>query len=191
MSDQNPTPAESKTNIPWFKKKAIVIPLGVLVFIIVLNVTRGAVDSTSSPESSDSSNSIATDEPTATNEPEVTKEPEVTEEPEPVVTEEPEPEGPVETTGQSNARESAENYISFSAFSRKGLIEQLKFEDYSTADATYAVDAISVDWNEQAAKAAENYLSFSSFSRDSLIDQLVFEGYTQSQASYGATAAGY
>ena len=42
-----------------------------------------------------------------------------------------------------------------------GLIEQLKFEGYSTADATYGVDAVSPDWNEQAAKSAESYLDMS------------------------------
>ena len=33
---------------------------------------------------------------------------------------------PAETAGQENARESAKNYLSFSAFSRSGLIEQLQ-----------------------------------------------------------------
>ena len=181
MSEQTPTPTETKPNLPWFKKKAVVIPLGILVFIIVLNITKGPSGDSATPESSDSSNSMTTEEPTTTPDSEVTTEPEVTEE----------PAAPEETMGQSNARQSAENYLSVSAFSRKGLIEQLKFESYSTADATYAVDAISVDWNEQAAKSAENYLSISSFSRSSLIEQLVFEGFTQAQASYGATAAGY
>ena len=41
-----------------------------------------------------------------------------------------------ETAGQANARESAEGYLEFSAFSRKSLIEQLKHEGYSTKDAT-------------------------------------------------------
>ena len=59
-----------------------------------------------------------------------------------------------ETAGQENARRSAEDYLDTTAFSSKGLIKQLEFEGYPTADATYAVDAVSRNWNEQAAKAA-------------------------------------
>ena len=95
-----------------------------------------------------------------------------------------------ETAGQENARRSAESYLSHSAFSRSGLIGQLKFEGYSTADATYGVDAVSPDWNQQAAKSAESYLSHSAFSRSGLIGQLKFEGYTTEQATYGVDEAG-
>jgi hypothetical protein len=101
-----------------------------------------------------------------------------------------EEEAPAETAGQANARESAEDYLAYTAFSRKGLIEQLKFEGYSKSDATYAVDAVSPDWNEQAAKAAKDYLDYSSFSRSGLIEQLEFEGYTSSQAEYGVNQTG-
>jgi hypothetical protein len=87
-------------------------------------------------------------------------------------------ESPGETAAQENARRSAEDYLGTSAFSRSGLIKQLKFEGYSTADATYGVDAVSPDWNEQAAKSAANYLDISSFSRSGLIHQLKFEGFT-------------
>lgn len=95
------------------------------------------------------------------------------------------------TVGQQNAVRSAENYLRFMSFSRQGLIEQLEFEDYSTEDATFAVDHLDVDWNEQAVKSAENYLEYMSFSRQGLIDQLIFEGFTPEQAEHGAVAAGY
>ena len=45
------------------------------------------------------------------------------------------------------------------AFSRKGLIHQLSSDagsGFSKADATFAVDHIKVNWNEQAAKAAQH-----------------------------------
>lgn len=87
-----------------------------------------------------------------------------------------------------NALKSARSYLSFSAFSRKGLIEQLEFEKYSTAAATYAVDNVGANWNEQAVKCAKSYLEFSSFSKQELIEQLEFEGFTQSQAQYGVNA---
>ena len=94
------------------------------------------------------------------------------------------------TIAQENAIEKAQDYLSYTAFSRTGLIDQLKFEGFSTADATFAVDYLDVDWNEQAAKKAQDYLDFSSFSRSGLIDQLIFEGFTREQATYGADAVG-
>ena len=94
------------------------------------------------------------------------------------------------TVSQVNAVKKAESYLSFSAFSRKSLIEQLEYEKFSHEDAEFAVDHITVDWNEQAAAKAKSYLSFSSFSRDGLIEQLEFEGFTREQAEYGVTQNG-
>jgi hypothetical protein len=99
-------------------------------------------------------------------------------------------EEPTMTVSQMNAVQSAQSYLDYSAFSRKGLIEQLEFEDYTKADATFAVDYVDPNWNEQAAKAAADYLDYSSFSRQGLIDQLIFEGYSQSQAEYGVNQTG-
>ncbi len=76
------------------------------------------------------------------------------------------------------------------AFSRSGLIHQLEFESFTTEDATYGVDALAADWNEQAAKSAAGYLDVMAFSRSGLIHQLVFEGFTQDQAEYGVSTTG-
>lgn len=89
------------------------------------------------------------------------------------------------TTEQENALKEAQRYLSFSSFSRQGLIEQLEFEKYSTEAATYAADNCGANWYEQAAKKAQSYLNFSSFSRQGLIEQLEFEGFTHDQAVYG------
>ena len=103
---------------------------------------------------------------------------------------------PARTAGQEQAIGKAEDYLSFKAFSRQGLIEQLSSEygsGFSKADATYAVDHITVDWNEQAAKAAKEYLAVTHFSRSGLIEQLESSfgsGFTHAQAVYGVTKAG-
>lgn len=97
---------------------------------------------------------------------------------------------PLSPVSQQNAVSKAMEYLNFTSFSRQGLIEQLVYDEFSTADAVFAVDSISVDWNEQAAKKAAEYLNFSSFSRGGLIDQLVFDGFTQSQAQYGVSTTG-
>lgn len=101
-----------------------------------------------------------------------------------------EPEAPKETVSQRNALKKAETYLKYSAFSRAGLIEQLEHEKFTTADATWAVDRVTVDWNEQAAKKADTYLKYSSFSRGSLLDQLAYEGFTPAQAEFGVASTG-
>ncbi|MFB8003274.1 Ltp family lipoprotein [Nocardia sp. NPDC056000] len=93
------------------------------------------------------------------------------------------------TSSQRNAIRSAKQYLDYSAFSRSGLIHQLEYEHFSTADATFAVDSLDVDWNKQAAKCAKQYLDYTSFSRSGLIDQLVYDGFTRAQAEYGANAS--
>lgn len=95
------------------------------------------------------------------------------------------------TTGQKNALNQALSYLSFSAFSYQGLIEQLEYEKYTHEDAVFAADNCGADWNEQAAKKAESYLEFSSFSKEGLIEQLEYEGFTHEQAVYGAEQNGY
>lgn len=94
------------------------------------------------------------------------------------------------TISQQSALRKAADYLSFSAFSRTGLIGQLEYEKFSTDDATWAVDRVKVDWNEQAAKKATDYMGFSSFSHSSLVDQLVFDGFTPEQAEYGVSKTG-
>lgn len=96
---------------------------------------------------------------------------------------------PTMTAAQKNAVKSAESYLSHSDFSKSGLIDQLKYEDFSTKDATFAVENVEVDWMEQAVKSAESYMSHSSFSLSGLIDQLKYEGFTAAQAKHGATKA--
>jgi hypothetical protein len=93
------------------------------------------------------------------------------------------------TSGQANALRTAEDYVSMSGFSRKGLIEQLESEGYSTEDAAFAAGRLNVNWNKEAAESAKDYVSMSGFSRSGLIEQLQFEGYTHSQAEYGADKA--
>ena len=95
------------------------------------------------------------------------------------------------TTGMKNAAKTAEAYLNTMAFSRSGLIEQLKFEGYTQAEAEYGADNVGADWKEQAARKAQEYLNTMSFSRERLIEQLEFEGFTSAQAEYGVSAVGY
>ena len=100
------------------------------------------------------------------------------------------------TGPQRNAQREAQNYIKMKGFSRDGLIEQLSSEygsDYALEDATFAVDSLNADWNEQAAREAASYLEMKGFSCNGLVEQLSSEygsKYTVEQAKFGATQAG-
>lgn len=98
--------------------------------------------------------------------------------------------GKAPTKAQENAVKKAKSYLNYSAFSRKGLIEQLEFEGFTNEEAVYGVDNVGADWNEQAVKKAKSYLNYSSFSRKGLIEQLEFEGFTHEQAVYGVEQNG-
>jgi len=111
-----------------------------------------------------------------------------------------EPEKPAMTTAQSSAVRSAQSYLSFSAFSRVGLTEQLTSEygeGFTPEDTEFAIayleSAGAVDWNQEAAESAKSYLDFQGFSRDGLYEQLTSEygeGFTPDQANFGLAAVG-
>jgi hypothetical protein len=98
-------------------------------------------------------------------------------------------EKPAMTSGQENAIESAESYLDGQAFSKRGLIDQLKFEDYSKADAKFAANHVHANWKAEAVESAQSYLDGQSFSKSGLIDQLKFEKFTSAQAQYAADKA--
>src|SRR5690625_6522542 len=95
-----------------------------------------------------------------------------------------------ETKSQQQAVKMAQNYISYTAFSKNGLIDQLEFEGFDNEDASYAVEKIDVNWKEQAVIMAENYLDYTAFSRSGLIEQLKFEGLSDEIATYAVNEVG-
>jgi hypothetical protein len=66
----------------------------------------------------------------------------------------------------------------------------LKFEKFSTSDATYGASHSGANWTKQAVVVAKDYLHTQGFSRSGLVEQLEYEGFTHSQALHGARAAG-
>ncbi|MGC5222698.1 Ltp family lipoprotein [Micromonospora sp. DT81.3] len=104
------------------------------------------------------------------------------------------PGNPVEpsvlTQTQQNAVALAKEYLKYLSFSRLGLIEQLGYEGFSTADATVGVDHAGADWRSEAVEGASLYLDEWSFSRSGLIEQLEFESFSTADATYGVDHAG-
>lgn len=200
---------------PWFKKKRFIIPLGLVLLVGVVNALGEDEEPASNTEvvqeqssedqtvEGDESDTATDDEETAAAEDSPAGEDSSAEsdsdssgtsneeatEPDSESRDDSTSESSV-TTSQANAIDSAESYLRFSAFSKTGLTDQLEFEGFSNADATFAVNNVTVDWFEQAAESAKSYLDYSSFSRQGLIDQLEFEGFTSEQAVYGVDAVG-
>ena len=81
-------------------------------------------------------------------------------------------------------------YLDINAYSYDGLYTQLIYEGFTPTESTSAIDALNIDWNEQAAKQAKTFLEFLKFTRSELIDQLIIEGFTKEQATYGADSTG-
>jgi hypothetical protein len=165
--------AKSKALRPWYKKKRYWLLALVVLLMVIPLFNRNDGDTSTTPETTTTASS-ALDEPITTT---TVASPSIAT-------------GPTETPAQSNARRSGESYLTSSPFSRQGLIDQLQYEGFSVADSTYGVDALTANWNEQAAKSAAAYLKNSTFSRQGLIDQLIYEGYTQSQSEYGVSTTG-
>ena len=94
------------------------------------------------------------------------------------------------TTSQSQAVRMAKSYLSYQAFSRSGLIEQLEYEKFSEPDSVFAVDHVGASWTDQAVRMAGSYLKFQAFSRSGLIRQLEYEGFTPEDSSNAADHVG-
>ena len=81
-------------------------------------------------------------------------------------------------------------------FSRAGLIDQLSSsagDQFSVADATWAVDHSGADWYAQAVMSAKGYMKMGGFGRASHIDQLTSsagEQFTLAQATYAVNQVG-
>jgi uncharacterized protein (DUF2461 family) len=90
---------------------------------------------------------------------------------------------------RTQAVRAARQYLQTMPFSLKGLVRQLKFEGYSTSDATYGASHAGANWMTQAVRAAKQYLKTMPFSFRSMVEQLQFDGFTHAQAVHGARAA--
>jgi hypothetical protein len=107
------------------------------------------------------------------------------------------PAAPQYTVSQQSAITAAEQYLSMGeGFSREGLIQQLDSSagsGFSVADAKFAVNHITVNWDQQAALAAKGYMQMGGFSRSSMVQQLessAGSGFTHAQAIFGAKSVG-
>jgi hypothetical protein len=96
------------------------------------------------------------------------------------------------TVSQQQAIQDAQSYLqNVGGFSYLGLIAQVENDQFSAADATFAVNHITVNWNQQAAQDAQSYMqNVGGFSCGSMVSQLENDQFTQVEAEYGAQSVG-
>jgi hypothetical protein len=197
-------PAEKKIKKPLWQKWWPWVAAFIVLFIVLIASLSNNDTSTSTPESQQLKPSVSTTSTSQTAESEATEEPIVEEksdeekEPEQQLPEVKAPDAAETspgladsaTLGEKNAASKALDYLAYTAFSYSGLVDQLKYEGFTHAEAVYGVDRCGADWNEQAAKSALNYLRTMPFSYSGLVKQLEFEGYTNAEAVFGVDRCG-
>ncbi len=89
---------------------------------------------------------------------------------------------------RAQAVRAAKEYLQVKAFSLRGLVSQLKYDGFSTSDATYGARHSGANWLKEAVRAAKEYLEVKAFSFSGMVEQLEYDGFTHAQAVHGARA---
>ena len=152
-----------------------IIGISLLALVLISNIVTTLIDRASGPETMMSGREYVEEV--------VTPQPKV-------VTPAPDPMAGL-SLGRKNAIKKAQSYLSYSSFSRKGLVDQLRYEGFTNDESVFAVDYLEPDFYAEAAEKAASYLNYSSFSKQGLYDQLIYEGFTEEEAAYGVAAVGY
>lgn len=94
------------------------------------------------------------------------------------------------TSEQKNALKQAESYSEALHMSKQAIYDQLTSQyggKFEKADAQYAIDNISADWNANALESAKSYRDSLNMSRGAIYDQLISQyggKFTKSEAQY-------
>ncbi|MBQ3183049.1 MAG: Ltp family lipoprotein [Clostridia bacterium] len=83
------------------------------------------------------------------------------------------------------ARGTAEFYTYYMPFSYQGIIDHLKYMEFTPEEAQYGADQVEVDWDSMANKYIEKYYLYGSFTNDEIITELTEAGFTEEQAKNG------
>ncbi len=99
----------------------------------------------------------------------------------------------VESASQAEAKQAAATYLnqeyqySRPLFSRVIIIQMLRDDGYSLADATYASNAVTHNWSAEAELMANDLIAERNYSRSGLIAALRSDNFTSSEASFGVS----
>lgn len=188
----NPTGGEGPKK-PLWKKKRFIIPAAIVAFFLIIASCTGG--SRQQSGSSTDPSPTSTEAPTSAPASEPAAAPPAPAPPAPAPPAQTEPSG---TAAQLQALAAAKGYLTTGiGFSKASLIAQLTSSygnQFTQADAQWAVDNSGADWNEQALKAAKGYLTTGlGFSQASLTAQLTSSSgnqFTQEEAEYAVANSG-
>lgn len=76
---------------------------------------------------------------------------------------------------KEQAVQEARDTLKYGAYSRTGLIERLKHEDFTNEEAVYGADNCGANWKEQATQEAIDILKYASYSRTGMSQYLKHE----------------
>lgn len=83
------------------------------------------------------------------------------------------------------ARGTAEFYTYYMPFSYQGMIDHLKYMEFTDEQAQYGADSVDVDWDAMAKKYIEKYYMYHTYSEEELIAELTKAGFSEAQAKAG------
>lgn len=174
---------EEKSN----KKVLIIIAIIAVIAIVAAVVVVLVIQNSNKASTPSGSNVNPSSTSTKTNETVLDYENSISYEQEPVFDND---NKPTTEEGKQNALKQAKSYLSLMTFSRQGLIEQLKYDEFTTEEATYGVDNCGADWKQQAKSKVKAYLEEDNLNKEQLMSLLLYEGFTNEEAEYGISAAG-
>ena len=89
---------------------------------------------------------------------------------------------------QVQAIQTAKDYLDTMHLSQTELLQMLSVENIDSEDAKFALEYLSIDWNQEARKKAKEYCKHKiGFSKEKLKAQLLFDHFTEEEANFAVS----
>ena len=89
---------------------------------------------------------------------------------------------------QVQAIQTAKDYLDTMHLSQTELSQMLSVENIDSEDAKFALEYLSIDWNQEARKKAKEYCKHKiGFSKEKLKAQLLFDHFTEEEADFAVS----
>ena len=89
---------------------------------------------------------------------------------------------------QLQAIQTAKDYLDTMYLSQTELLQMLSVENIDSEDAKFALEYLSIDWNQEARKKAKEYCKHKiGFSKEKLKAQLLFDHFTEKEADFAVS----
>lgn len=89
---------------------------------------------------------------------------------------------------QVQAIQTAKDYLDTMHLSQTELLQMLSVENIDSEDAKFALEYLSIDWNQEARKKAKEYCKHKiGFSKEKLKAQLLFDHFTKEEANFAVS----